>query len=1543
MKFQEVILKKKISSVKYLFTMCAVVGWILLSKTGYAVPSQPDVCRDVTKVQRYIIEKMPEALWHDEHFIKAIIYEQRKEYKEELGELQIALQAAPDSDYADLLEMTIGDTYAAMKEYENAIAIYKKIIEKYSTSLFLDAVYYNIATAFYKSGNSSEAKEMLDDLINQYPNSVFTPCAKQNIQDIKKKTPPVFLADVFQDDVALLQNETDDYEELVDAFKKIIDFLEKEIVPAKQALDELNNSFYPSDITEQDLQQLLQNIKTLSSYRTINIFRKAAEKSATAFNLAEEFLKKYPDSSQVPSVYNIMVNTHYSLLNIQAAAETYRRMKAAVPKDNSYLISLKPLAEEMRPVLELLFEDADDFYNAAQLQLKDSNTIFAEHFLAKFPQDNRAPQMQVMIGEAYFSMKQYNQARAVYENIVEQHPDVNEYKEARYKIGECYARINEWRLATQHLKDFLAAYPKNLHAKEAQTELHTIGARLAGAGVHDCGAFKKKGNKLADQGQYIAAMEQEQLALACYEQQNNLEGVARVQNNIATLHRLSNNYKEAHGYLSQAQQLLAEQLDNRELEAITLSNLGQLYYDQGRYQDALHQLQAVMPVWETLGKKENLATTYWLLGVSYNKLNDYKQTVRYCHKAYELLSNVKQRAFMVYLQGISYQEIGDYERAETNLKHALALYKQTDDDFHACMVVRNLTMIEVDHKNYKQALLYSEEKTQYCLKAKEYELACQSLQFEATNILMNIGEYQRALTTYQRALDLSEEKNLTKQQAATLVLIGEFYSSHFSKPERGLTYYHQAVNLFVALGNIEEAAEALKRIATTYSTLNREIESLKYYKQAMLLWQKAGNSLKAAAALADIGRIYRYLGDIDFAEKVFKQALNVHELKDTYLEIDTELQLAMLYAEQGKALEARKALGRVLPLDETIPNIKHYKSVLLGRVAIVFMRLGNYQKAVEYYTQRLKAEKKARDVSGQAYAWSNLGNAYENLGDLKKAKDAYLSAIDLWEEIRSSAQVDDIRTMVADQAAATYQPAIAVLMQLQESNQAFDMAERARARSLLDQTGSFKASAPTLMEEEQKIRGKIHHIEAKLQNIEKIVIIKKRRLNNIDKEYEQTIHEEISTPALGKKEELLLAERKRLNAELATEYSTSNLRTQLKNTYVKYLSVLTRIKLAKSTKPRQNKQNSLSASEDVASLNDVQQILAPDTTLLEYYTTSEKIFAFVLTHDTFHAVSIPVKESDIKDKISKLPEARQHGGQVYFQQLYQLLFKPVHQYISTTKVYIVPHGILHYLPFSAFHDGKQYLVEQYTMANLPSASILAHIHKTMMNRESGRNTMLALCKSDAEGIEYATACPQAQKVADLFDAKIFQEDAATETVFKQQAASVDYIHIAAHGEFKSDTPLLSRMYLSADDKNDGFLEASEIFNLQLARNVQLVTLSGCETNITGRKESEKIDSDAVSAGDEIVSLNRAFISAGAPSILSTLWQIPDASTEKLMLKFYRYLKRGYSKGAALRCAQEGMLHEERMSPAKWAGFVLTGDIGPGKGGVSCLDATAEMH
>jgi CHAT domain-containing protein len=140
-------------------------------------------------------------------------------------------------------------------------------------------------------------------------------------------------------------------------------------------------------------------------------------------------------------------------------------------------------------------------------------------------------------------------------------------------------------------------------------------------------------------------------------------------------------------------------------------------------------------------------------------------------------------------------------------------------------------------------------------------------------------------------------------------------------------------------------------------------------------------------------------------------------------------------------------------------------------------------------------------------------------------------------------------------------------------------------------------------------------------------------------------------------------------------------------------------------------------------------------------------------------------------------------------------------------------------------------------------------------------------------------------------------------------------------------PQFSRLYLAPSEADsetltptlssrfDGLLETREVWNLRL-EHADLVTLSACETQL-----------GEMSAGDDLVGLSRAFIYAGTPTLVASLWNVQDDSTAYLMERFYGYLKDGMGKAAALRQAKLDTM-EVYPSPYHWAAFTLIGDMGP---------------
>jgi CHAT domain-containing protein len=262
------------------------------------------------------------------------------------------------------------------------------------------------------------------------------------------------------------------------------------------------------------------------------------------------------------------------------------------------------------------------------------------------------------------------------------------------------------------------------------------------------------------------------------------------------------------------------------------------------------------------------------------------------------------------------------------------------------------------------------------------------------------------------------------------------------------------------------------------------------------------------------------------------------------------------------------------------------------------------------------------------------------------------------------------------------------------------------------------------------------------------------------------------------------------------------------------------------------------------------------------------------------------------------------------QKLYLLLMAPLAAELAPyQRLIIVPHGPLHYLPFQTLHDGRAHLLERHEVCYLPGASFLRYCREA----QPADDGLLAVGHSYEGRLFHAVR--EAQAVAHLWQGQAVLEDAATLAQIRKQAPRSRILHLATHGDFRPDNPLFSGLALA-----DGWLTTLDIFTLRLR--ASLVTLSACQT---GRS--------VVGGGDELLGLMRAFLSAGAASLVSTLWAVEDRSTAQLMHTFYQKLAQGWTKGSALRQAQLQFIHgqpeaEKYRHPYFWGPFFLVGDAGP---------------
>lgn len=294
------------------------------------------------------------------------------------------------------------------------------------------------------------------------------------------------------------------------------------------------------------------------------------------------------------------------------------------------------------------------------------------------------------------------------------------------------------------------------------------------------------------------------------------------------------------------------------------------------------------------------------------------------------------------------------------------------------------------------------------------------------------------------------------------------------------------------------------------------------------------------------------------------------------------------------------------------------------------------------------------------------------------------------------------------------------------------------------------------------------------------------------------------------------------------------------------------------------------------------------------------------------------------------PAERQQLQQENLRKLHQLLVEPIASLLpkdENARVVFVPQGELFLVPFPALLDAKhQPLLTRHTIVTAPSIQTLELTAKAakVLPQDDGS----ALVVGDPSMPAIATtlrATPQALSqlpgardeaiaIAKQLQTKPIIGDEARKDRIVEQMQEASIIHLATHGlldSFKGDAPgAIALAPTGSGDRNDGLLTASEIFNLKLQ--AELVVLSACDT---GRGDI---------TGDGVVGLSRSLFVAGAPSVLVSLWKVPDESTAYLMTHFYQYWKEeGLDKAQALRKAML-KTRDKYPHPLDWAAFTLIG-------------------
>lgn len=528
--------------------------------------------------------------------------------------------------------------------------------------------------------------------------------------------------------------------------------------------------------------------------------------------------------------------------------------------------------------------------------------------------------------------------------------------------------------------------------------------------------------------------------------------------------------------------------------------------------------------------------------------------------------------------------------------------------------------------------------------------------------------------------------------------------------------------------------------------------------------------------------------------------------------------------------------------------------------AKAYMESGRAAQAKSLYDSLLGYSQIRDSNALYRLALFDRGRIAEAEGDLNGAIDFYRRAVEVIEQQRSTLNNEASKIGFVGDKQTAYKRLVALLVRTQRHAEAFDYLERSKARALVDMLASKKDFAVR-----DGDAGRVGELLAQAEQTE-------------IQGFAQSAEPAAASPSAGPsgKRSLAVSAVKRQIAEAAPEVAS-------------LVSV--------SSTP----------------LAEIQARIPADEMLVEYHYDDSSLFIFMLSRQGLRVVQADVGDLEAQVKALRDTVAMPTSGAwlPISQRLYRQLVGSVEPLLAGySKLVIVPHGVLHYVPFAALHDGNRYLIDRYAFRMLPSASVVKYLRDKPANKSGG---ILAFGNPDLGDPRYDLKFAEEEArtiVQTVGGSRAVLRKEATETMLRKNAASFNYLHFATHGEFNADAPLSSALLLAKDATSDGLLTVGKLYSMRL--DIDLATLSACETGL-----------GKIANGDDVVGLTRGFLFAGASTIVSSLWQVDDRATSDLMRQFYLGLQH-MDKREALRQAQISA-REKYGHPYYWAAFQLTGN------------------
>jgi len=908
---------------------------------------------------------------------------------------------------------------------------------------------------------------------------------------------------------------------------------------------------------------------------------------------------------------------------------------------------------------------------------------------------------------------------------------------------------------------------------------------------------------------------------------------------------------------------LARQLADPATEGAATLGLGRVAYRRDHDYAAARALALeARDLQQRHGLDDQLFESVTLLGLIAYHEGRYFESVEFHSTARDLAQGASDSANLLKAWtnlALAQIELGDAASARKNLEGALALAPTHGDALREGRILLNLGMLAIRTGHPKEG----------------------------------VALLERGRPRMRQAGDGVAELNLFGHMGIAYAAMGE--------PGRAIAYLDTARTEAQSQDDPVEEASSIEQMAGVFLGAGEYPRALRLYREANDLNGRLGQADEVAANLRSIGEIYFSLDNFDLARRSVDEALETHRSVGARLNVlDDLLLLARVAQEEGDGVAAERHLDEATTLTKALDTRAARIRVALTRARIA--DLNNDSRgtlaAIRTVSKDLTAEGGGSDREWEAH-WLNA-RAYARSNALGEAEAEGRQAVDAVERVRGGFGSGALRSSLLTEREEVYRDLVDVLLRSGKVAAAFEVADRARGRVLVEHLatlhGNGNPSVRELAEEQRTLLQMVDDVSEE--------IIQVRESGNRD----------ANAPA---KEQL-----ERLYAEvdrIRGDYGIALTRAEERDA--------NRMAIAGGVRPDAGR---------------IQRALRPDEALLEYLVEPDRVLLFVVRADRVVQFSQLTSRDVLFTRVRVVREftgrpGRPEDANPALEALHEVLLGEARRAGALAGVgtlIIVPHAELTYVPFAALRDPStgRFLVEDFALLHLPSAATLPVLRARQVGGGS-KSVAFAPFPSELPGTRAEVAA-----MASSLGAEVRLGGQASEAQVRAALGDAALVHLATHGVLNVRSPLFSRVMLSQgrsdrEPENDGRLEVHEINRVAIG--AALVFLSGCETALGA------VGSTGFSTGEDYSTLERAFLQAGTANVVATLWRIEDQGSARLVQRFYAELSAGAQRGLpggpgrltdALSRAQREMIGDpEYGSPYYWAGFRLSGngDFSPG--------------